>query len=91
MYVGESAHGSGYVKNVSREGLFLRTDILPQPQESVNVVFYLPEGGKIEVQGLVCWTTEEVSDEPKPRPGFGIRIENSDTPYLSFYEALLAR
>ena len=89
MYAGESAHGSGYVKNMTREGLFLRTDVLPRPGESVNVVFYLPEGGTIEIRGSVCWTTEEVSSDPKPRPGFGMRIEDSDSAYLAFYEELL--
>ena len=41
--------GTGYIKNVTKEGLFLRTDELPSPQEPVRVVFHNRDGTKIEV------------------------------------------
>jgi hypothetical protein len=49
--------GKGHIKNVSKEGLFLRSAVLPPVGEDVRVIFHDRTGTKIEVRGTVRWTT----------------------------------
>ena len=81
--------GKGHIKNVTQEGLFLRTDHLPPPGSQIRLVFG-PEGGpRVEVSGTVRWTTAQLPPGANTSPGFGMRIENVTEEFLEFFENIL--
>ena len=86
-----SFSGKGYVLNISKNGMFLRSDVLPAPGEPVSVMFLDLSGGTVETSGTVRWTTEELDAGKVAKPGFGIRIEHASREYLTFYQSLLER
>ena len=49
--------GKGHVKNVSKGGLFLRSDVLPEPGSEIRVLFHTQQGRKVEIEGIVVWST----------------------------------
>jgi hypothetical protein len=81
--------GKGYIKNVSRAGLFIRSAELPPRRDPVDVVFADGGGRMIRLKGTVRWTTAEVT-APRPiTPGFGMHIEDPSAQYLEFFQQLL--
>ncbi len=84
-----ATHGNGHIKNLSQEGLFLRTDTLPASGDLVSAVLFVPDGGKIEVFGTVRWTTAQLAVSEDVKPGFGMHIDQRNDAYLQFYEHLL--
>ena len=82
--------GNGHVKNLSRDGLFIRTDTLPAKGESVGLIFFLQDGSKLEISGTVRWSTAQLAQAEQATPGFGMRIDERNAEYLEFYERILA-
>jgi hypothetical protein len=89
VFAGGATHGNGHIKNVSLEGLFLRTDTLPVTGDVVNVAFFIPDGNTVEVSGTVRWTTAELDPAQGAKPGFGMHIDKHSLAYIGFYEELL--
>ena len=85
----QSISGTGHVKNLSKEGLFVRTNSLPKPGEEVSVIVLTPDRHKVEVVGLVRWTTAQLGGRTPAQPGFGVRIEHPTEAFLAFFAALL--
>jgi len=83
--------GVGHVKNVSKGGLFLRSDILPQPGSEIRILFHDRRGDKIELHGCVRWTTAQLAGEHGARPGFGVQLLEADPAFRAFYEEILTR
>jgi len=81
--------GKGHIKNVSKEGLFVRTNILPPAGTAVRIVFHDRHGSKIEVRGTVCWTTDQLPPEEKAKPGFGVYIPRGNDEFEEFFEQIL--
>ena len=88
MFMCGGMTSEGYVKNLSKEGLFLRTESLPKPGEPVHVLLRPPEGERVEVKGVVCWTTDQVPDR-SPQKGFGMLIDAPTTEYLELFQNVL--
>ena len=88
MFVGGALQADGHVKNLSKEGLFLRTDSLPLPGQPVQVLLMPPDGPEVEVVGTVCWTTDQVPDR-SPQKGFGLKIDDPTDAYLEFFQRVL--
>ncbi len=84
-----TTRGKGHVKNVSKGGLFLRSETLPPSGSEIRVLFHSREGRKVEVNGIVAWTTNDLPKEADARPGFGIRFHELSDEYLEFYEQVL--
>jgi hypothetical protein len=82
--------GVGHVKNISKEGLFLRSDILPSPGSDIRILFHDRRGDKIELHGCVRWTTAQLGDKTA-RPGFGVQLSRIDDDFRAFYEEILTR
>ncbi|MEE9280569.1 MAG: PilZ domain-containing protein [Myxococcota bacterium] len=80
--------GQGYIKNVSKGGVFLRSKILPDRGSEVRLLFHTREGTKVEVTGIVVWNTGEFG-QPGVRPGFGVRFHDRSAEYREFYEQIL--
>ncbi len=47
-----------------------------------------PDGTKVEVQGTVCWTTDQVPDR-SPQKGFGLKIDAPTDRYLELFQHIL--
>jgi hypothetical protein len=81
--------GTGHIKNVSKEGLFVRANVLPSVGAPVRIVFHDRHGSKIEVRGTVRWNTTQLPSEEKAKPGFGIFIERGNEEFDEFFEHIL--
>ncbi len=80
--------GKGHVKNVSKGGVFLRADVLPESGSEIRILFHTQQGRKVEIWGTVVWSTAELN-QPDARPGFGVRFEGVSEQFLEFYEQIL--
>ncbi len=83
--------GNGHIKNVSRDGLFLRAHTLPAKGDSISVIFFVSDGSKVEVCGTVRWSTAQLPRSKGAKGGFGMLIEQPSDLYLQFYEQLLTQ
>jgi hypothetical protein len=81
--------GKGHIKNVSKEGLFVRTAVLPPVGCEVRVLFPARNGSKIEVHGTVRWTTDQLPEGEKAKPGFGVYIPRGNDDFEEFFEQIL--
>ena len=81
--------GKGHIKNVSKEGLFLRTSVLPPVGDDVRVIFHDRNGTKIEVRGTVRWTTQQLRQEDQAKPGFGLHIPRGNEDFDEFFGQIL--
>ncbi len=88
-YQSEGLIGKGHIKNVTKEGLFLRTDRLPLPGAPIRVIFEPKNGPKVEVSGTVRWTTGQLPPTADTPSGFGMQIENVTEEFLEFFEQIL--
>lgn len=85
-----TARGRGHIKNLSKGGVFVRTDRLPEPGSDVRILFHDRGGSKIEVHGVVAWTTDQLSpEEDAGAAGFGVRFSYVSDEYLEFFEQIL--
>jgi hypothetical protein len=84
-----SLRGKGHVKNVSKEGLFLRSSVLPPVGCDVRVIFHDRNGSKIQVLGTVRWTTDQLPASEKAKPGFGVYIPRGNGEFDEFFEQIL--
>jgi hypothetical protein len=71
----EDAGGQGYIKNISKEGLFLRVETLPLPGTPVKILIEPEDGPKVEVSGTVRWTTDQLPPSAEASPGFGVKLD----------------
>jgi len=81
--------GTGHVKNLSKEGLFLRVDRLPDVGQAIRVVIQASNGEKVEVVGTVRWTTAQLPNAETVSTGFGMVIQDPSEAYREFFEELL--
>ena len=90
-FEGGDMRGRGHIKNVSKGGLFLRTDVLPPRGTQVRVLFHNRDGSKIEVRGTVTWNTSELDaeDQRATRPGFGMYFDATGSDFREFHEQLM--
>ncbi len=77
--------GQGRVENLSRDGLFLRTPVLPKEGEPIRITLRPPTGASIDVRGEVCWNSVSLAEATPP--GFGVALFD----YGSDYSALIGR
>ena len=61
----------GSVVNLSRSGVFLRTEAPPPVGEEISIRFALPEGGVLEVAGIVA---NHAQGSDPARRGMGVRF-----------------
>jgi hypothetical protein len=88
-YTSGAQSGAGHVKNLSKEGLFLRVDELPKVGHAIRVVIQAGDGSKVEVEGIVRWTTDQLPNAEAVSSGFGMIIESPSDAYRAFFEDLL--
>jgi hypothetical protein len=83
----DGTYGQGHIKNLSKLGLFVRSRLMPEPGTPVEIRFETFEGGKVEVSGIVRWTTAGLGRDDVA-PGFGVRIEGPSDEYVEFFASL---
>lgn len=89
QFESDSTQGEGYLKNVSKSGLFVRSDQLPMRGETLRVRIERTFGDWVEVEGEVRWTTQDLDVDRPVRPGFGLRILKPTRDFKVFYRELL--
>lgn len=81
----EGAEGVGQLKNVSRGGLFVRSNDLPRPEAGVSLQLENPATGtSLNLRGEVRWTTDG-SGSADPSPGFGVQIHEASREFADFF------
>jgi len=81
--------GTGYLKNVSKQGMFLRTSVLPAVGSEVRIFLRDRRGAEVEIVGNVRWTTKQLPASAKAQPGFGISIARDDQAFTELFEQIL--
>ncbi len=89
FFQSEGVAGHGHVKNISKEGLFLRVNDLPEPGMTVRVILEPENRRKIEVDGQVMWTTAQLPAEAKAAPGFGMHFDHLSDEFAELFETIL--
>ena len=81
----EGAEGIGHLKNVSRAGMFVRSNDLPRPEASIAIQFDAPETGvSINLRGEVRWTTDGHGGIAAG-PGFGVQLHEPPREFNDFF------
>jgi len=81
--------GQGFVRNLSKEGLFVRAERLPEPGVPISICIEMADGHKVELMGSVRWTTAQLPRSREAKPGFGVRLDSDTQAYRELFEALL--
>jgi hypothetical protein len=79
---------TGKIRNLCADGLFVCTPVVPEQGESVRLHFRVPGGARVDVAGLVWWTTVERGLTDR-RSGFGVRVLDAGEDYEALIEMLL--
>ena len=77
----------GTVRNASDGGMFVETRAIPPQGESVQLRFYPRSEARVEITGLVWWTTEGSRSRHRWR-GFGLRLLEDDGRYSELLATL---
>jgi hypothetical protein len=83
--------GLGHVRNLSKEGMFIGAERLPEPGAPIALTIETSTGDKIDLNGTVRWTTAQLPDARDAASGFGVRVEGRSPGYRELFEALLLR
>lgn len=89
VFVCEQARGEGRVQDISREGFFIRSPMLPRDGAPIAVTLEAPSGRKIAVRGVVRWNTAALRERSQTS-GFGIQLQSFDSDYGHFVDGALA-
>jgi hypothetical protein len=79
----------GQLRNVSRFGVFVRSEDLPRPGAAVAVQFRTPDGRLVDARGEVRWNTHGLTHAT--HPGFGVQIHEPPREFLEFFLWALAQ
>ncbi len=90
IYFVGSAQGEGRVENLSRDGLFLRSPMLPKEGEHVVIKLTTPNGTEITVEGIIRWATHANADDKGAPLGFGVELSSHGDDYLVVVEDFLS-
>jgi Tfp pilus assembly protein PilZ len=87
-FVAGELKARGKIRNLCAGGLFVRTPVVPEQGESVSLRFRAPTGARVDVAGLVWWTTVERGLKDCHR-GFGVRVLDASDDYQALIKMLL--
>jgi hypothetical protein len=79
--------GTGQIRNLSRDGLFVGTDVIPEEGATVQARFDSPRGDPVRLVGLVWWTSR--GRGACPLPGFGMRLLGANEAYRELVRTML--
>ena len=88
-YVAGNSRGEGRVEDVSRNGFFIRSTMLPADGSQIEAILKTNGGTLIAVEGRVCWNTASVPSK-LTQSGFGVYVSNHGAEYVGFVEGVIA-
>ncbi len=65
-----------YITNISKMGIFIRTDDQPAKGTRLRMRFGLPDGETLKLEGEVVWVNRLRADGDNLNPGVGVRFLN---------------
>ena len=80
-FVAEGNESTGMLRDVSRQGLYVRASHLPRPGAVIAVQFEGPFGDLVDVRGEVRWNTDSNGTRPS---GFGVLLHEPSREFRSF-------
>ena len=81
----EGSEGVGHLKNVSRAGLFVRSNDLPRPESTISLQFETPgTGSSINLRGEVRWSSERLGADSS-QSGFGVLLHEPPPEFREFF------
>ncbi len=83
-FLTEGLDATGQLAEVSRAGLFVRSDELPRPGAVIALQFRIPEGELVDLRGEVRWNTQGLVDL-NGVAGFGVLLREPPQIYREFY------
>ena len=67
----------GFVKNMSKGGFFIETDISYERESKIGFEFYLPNSSKaVRGTAKIVWMSQAESEDPHEVPGMGLSFES---------------
>ncbi|MFQ5513478.1 MAG: PilZ domain-containing protein [Myxococcota bacterium] len=85
----DGLHGQGHIKNISKEGVFMRVSELPEAGAPVRITIEPPDGPKVEIAGRVAWTTDQLPSDADAEPGFGLQLSERTDAFHDLLERIL--
>ena len=86
-FVAGELKATGKIRNLCAGGLFVRTPVVPEQGDSVRLRFRAPTGTRVDVAGLVWWTTVERGLKDR-QAGFGVRVLDASDDYQTLIKML---
>jgi len=87
-FVAGDLKAQGKIRNLCAGGLFVRTPVVPEQGDSIRLRFRAPTGTRVDVAGLVWWTTVERGLNDR-QAGFGVRVLDASDDYEALIKMLL--
>ena len=88
-YVSGNSRGEGRIEDISLQGFFVQTPMLPPDGSNVTALINTTSGQLLSVEGTVRWNTQSISG-PTFRSGFGVRVTRSGAEYTGFVQGVIA-
>lgn len=86
-FVAEGSESTGILRDVSRQGVYIRAGQIPRPGAVIAVQFEDPEGGLIDARGEVRWNVNPQGDQPS---GFGVIVYEPSRRFREFVDRALS-
>jgi hypothetical protein len=84
----DSESGEGSIQNVGPGGLFVRSSTIGKTGDEVRLSFEAPDGGVVQVIGVIWWTKHNLEGRGPGLHGFGVRLMASSGNYRSLLKKL---
>ena len=88
-FVSGNSRGEGRGEDVSRQGFFVHTPMLPSEGAHVTALITTSSGQLLSVEGMVRWNTTSISG-PTLRSGFGVSVTRCGAEYTGFIQGVIA-
>ena len=87
-FVAGATAGRGVVGDVSSDGVFIQTRVLPPPGTRIHVTLREPGNRPIDVEGEVHWSVERAVQAGDNATGFGVALRRYPAEYLVLVERI---
>jgi hypothetical protein len=84
-FTADGSESVGQLENLTRTGIFIRSDDLPRPGAAVALQFHAPGGALVDLRGEVRWNTDGLAGL-HPASGFGVLLHEPPPEYLAFFD-----
>lgn len=82
-FVSEGNEATGVLRDVSRQGAYIRASQIPRPGAVIAIQFEDTDGKLIEARGEVRWNVSPNGDQPS---GFGVIVHEPSRRFRDFVD-----